>query len=112
MYAMVDHRLADKKLPSRPPSPFVHVKSLVSTTFTVVSTHQSALGPRGGLWPPPFCNPYGKPVPWQWEHKADDETISINLRIKSSSYPFPTLIRVGTTCLKIRQLLLPHVNPS
>jgi hypothetical protein len=28
-----------------------HVKPLVPAAYTVVSTHQSALGPRGGLWP-------------------------------------------------------------
>jgi hypothetical protein len=28
-----------------------HVKPLVSAAFAVVSTHQLALGPRGGLWP-------------------------------------------------------------
>jgi hypothetical protein len=28
-----------------------HVKPLVPAAFAVVSTHQSALGPRGGLWP-------------------------------------------------------------
>jgi hypothetical protein len=27
------------------------VKPLVPAAFAVVSTHQSALGPRGGLWP-------------------------------------------------------------
>jgi hypothetical protein len=28
-----------------------HVKPLVMALFAVVSTHQPALGPRGGLWP-------------------------------------------------------------
>jgi hypothetical protein len=28
-----------------------HVKPLVLAAFAVVSTHQPALGPRGGLWP-------------------------------------------------------------
>jgi hypothetical protein len=28
-----------------------HVKTLVSAAFEVVSTHQSALGQCGGLWP-------------------------------------------------------------
>jgi hypothetical protein len=28
-----------------------HVKTLVPAVFAVVSTHQSALDPRGGLWP-------------------------------------------------------------
>jgi hypothetical protein len=28
-----------------------HVKPLAPAAFTVVSTHQSALGTRGGLWP-------------------------------------------------------------
>jgi hypothetical protein len=31
-----------------------HVKPLVPAAFTVVSTHQSALGQRGGLWPVPL----------------------------------------------------------
>jgi hypothetical protein len=35
-----------------------HVKPLVPSVFVVVSTHQPALGPRGGLWPVLFmCNP-------------------------------------------------------
>jgi hypothetical protein len=35
-----------------------HVKSWFPTAFAVVSTHQSALGPRGGLWPVlHMCNP-------------------------------------------------------
>jgi hypothetical protein len=39
-----------KILLSRAPLCFVrHVKLLVPTAFAVVSTHQSALGPRGGL---------------------------------------------------------------
>jgi hypothetical protein len=28
-----------------------HVKPLVPVAFAIVSTRQSALGPRGGLWP-------------------------------------------------------------
>jgi hypothetical protein len=28
-----------------------HVKPLVPAAFAVVSTHQPALGPHGGLWP-------------------------------------------------------------
>jgi hypothetical protein len=35
-----------------------HVKPLVPAAFAVVSTHQPALGPLGGLWPVLFmCNP-------------------------------------------------------
>jgi hypothetical protein len=35
-----------------------HVKQLVPPTFAVVSTHQPALGPHGGLWPVLLmCNP-------------------------------------------------------
>jgi hypothetical protein len=47
-----------KKLFSRAPPCFRrHVKPLVPAAFAVVSTHQSALGPRGGLWPVlPMCN--------------------------------------------------------
>jgi hypothetical protein len=40
-----------KNLLSRAPPCFRrHIKPLVSASF-VVSTHQPALGPRGGLWP-------------------------------------------------------------
>jgi hypothetical protein len=35
----------------------MHVKLLVPVAFTVVSTHQSVLGLRGGLWPVLVCNP-------------------------------------------------------
>jgi hypothetical protein len=35
-----------------------HVKPLVPAAFAVVSTHQPALSPRGGLWPVLLmCNP-------------------------------------------------------
>jgi hypothetical protein len=34
-----------------PPSFGRHVKRLVAAVFVVVRTHQSALGPRGELWP-------------------------------------------------------------
>jgi hypothetical protein len=34
-----------------PPCFGKHVKPLVPPAFAVVSTHQRALGPRGGLWP-------------------------------------------------------------
>jgi hypothetical protein len=41
-----------KTLSSRVPPCFgMHVKPLVPAVFAVVSTHQSALGSRGGLWP-------------------------------------------------------------
>jgi hypothetical protein len=41
-----------KTLSSRAPPWFGRqVKPLVPAAFAVVSTHQSALGPRGGLWP-------------------------------------------------------------
>ncbi|RVE42480.1 hypothetical protein evm_012876 [Chilo suppressalis] len=41
-----------KNLLSRAPPCFGrHVKPLVPAAFAVVSTHQSALGPRGGSWP-------------------------------------------------------------
>jgi hypothetical protein len=48
-----------KNLLSRaPPCLGRHLKPLVSAAFTVVSTHQSALGPRGGLWRVLLmCNP-------------------------------------------------------
>jgi hypothetical protein len=44
--------MGDQNLLSRAPPCFgMHVKPLVPAAFAVVSTHQSALGPRGGLWP-------------------------------------------------------------
>jgi hypothetical protein len=48
-----------KILSSRAPPCFGrHVKPLVPAAFAVVSTHQPALGPRGGLWPVLLiCNP-------------------------------------------------------
>jgi hypothetical protein len=48
-----------KNLLSRVPPCFGrHVKLLDPAAFAVVSTHQSVLGPRGGLWPVLFmCNP-------------------------------------------------------
>jgi hypothetical protein len=54
-----------KTLLSRVPPWFGrHVKPLVPATFTVVSTHQPALGPLGGFWPVLLmCNPLGRPVP-------------------------------------------------
>jgi hypothetical protein len=39
------------KLSRAPPCFGMHVKPLLPATFTVVSTHQTALSPRGGLWP-------------------------------------------------------------
>jgi hypothetical protein len=45
-------RSRTKNVLSRAPPCFGrHVKQLVPAAFAVVSTHQSALGPRGGLWP-------------------------------------------------------------
>jgi hypothetical protein len=36
----------------------MHAKPLVPAVFAIVSTHQSAVGPRGGLWPIfLICNP-------------------------------------------------------
>jgi hypothetical protein len=59
-----------KNLLSRAPPCFRrHVKPLVPAVFTVVITHQSTLGPRGGLWPVLLVvvlvvgNGYGRPVP-------------------------------------------------
>jgi hypothetical protein len=48
-----------KNLLSRAPPCFRrHVNPLVPAAFAVVSTHQPALGPRGGLWPVLImCNP-------------------------------------------------------
>jgi hypothetical protein len=41
-----------------PPSFGRHVKSLVAAAFAIVSTHQSVLESRGGLWPVCLtCNP-------------------------------------------------------
>jgi hypothetical protein len=52
-------RWVNKNLLSRAPPCFGrHVKPLVSAAFTIVGTHQFALGPRGGLWPGLLmCNP-------------------------------------------------------
>jgi hypothetical protein len=51
-----------KNVLSRAPPCFGrHVKPLVPAVFAVVSTHQPALGPRGGLWPVLLiCNPKRK----------------------------------------------------
>jgi hypothetical protein len=40
-----------KNLSRAPPCFARHVKPLVPAAFAVVSTHQPALSPRGGLWP-------------------------------------------------------------
>jgi hypothetical protein len=42
-------------LSQAPPCFARYVESLVPAVFAVVSTHQSALGPRGGLWPVLLC---------------------------------------------------------
>jgi hypothetical protein len=43
-----------------------HVKPLVPCEFAVVSTHQTTLGLRGGLWPVLImCNRKERPVPQQ-----------------------------------------------
>jgi hypothetical protein len=49
----------DKNLLSRAPPYFGRlVKPLVPAALAVVSTHQPALGPRGGFWPVLLmCNP-------------------------------------------------------
>jgi hypothetical protein len=45
-----------KNVLSRTPPCFGrHVKPLVPGAFTVISTHQPALGARGGLWPVSLC---------------------------------------------------------
>jgi hypothetical protein len=58
---VVCHWMGDQKfklLSSAPPCFGRHVKPLVPAAFVVVSTHQPALGPRGGLWPVfLMCNP-------------------------------------------------------
>jgi hypothetical protein len=49
---IVSHRRGDQNLLSRAPPCFEkQVKPLVPAAFVVVSTHQLALGPRGGLRP-------------------------------------------------------------
>jgi hypothetical protein len=46
-----------------------HVKPLAPAAFAIVSTHQSALGPRGGLCHVLLVsNPQGRPMPQQWGH--------------------------------------------
>jgi hypothetical protein len=48
----VGYWMGKQILLSRAPPCFArHVKPLVKAAFAVVSTHQSALSPRGGLWP-------------------------------------------------------------
>jgi hypothetical protein len=37
--------------------PNIYYLEVLLAVFTVVSTHQSALGPRGGLWPVLMGNP-------------------------------------------------------
>jgi hypothetical protein len=63
-------RWVTKNVLSRTPPCFGrHVKPLVPAAFAVVSTHQPALGPCGGLWPVLHkTNPLGRPVPHQWGH--------------------------------------------
>jgi hypothetical protein len=63
-------RWVTKYLLSRVPPCFGrHVKPLVPAAFVVVSTHQSATGPRGGLWPILLmCNSLGRPLLQQWGH--------------------------------------------
>jgi hypothetical protein len=52
-----------------PPCYGRHIKPLVPAAFVVVSTHQLALGSRGGVWAVLLmCNPSGKCVPQQWGH--------------------------------------------
>jgi hypothetical protein len=58
--------VTENLLSRAPPGYGRHVKPLVPAAFPVVSTHQPALGPRGGLWPVLLmCNPEGRPVPQQ-----------------------------------------------
>jgi hypothetical protein len=54
----VIERVTNNLLSRIPPSFGRHVKLLVPAAFAVDSTHQSTLGPRGGLWPVLLmCNP-------------------------------------------------------
>jgi hypothetical protein len=57
-------RWVTKNLLSRVPLCFGrHIKQLVAAALAAVSTHQSAMGPRGGLWPVLHVgNPQGRPV--------------------------------------------------
>jgi hypothetical protein len=50
-FAKVGHWMRDQKYIISTPCFGKHVKPLIPFAFAVVSTHQSALGPRGGLWP-------------------------------------------------------------
>jgi hypothetical protein len=43
--------VTENLLSPAPPCFERHVKPLVPAAFAVVSTHQPALSPRGGLWP-------------------------------------------------------------
>jgi hypothetical protein len=50
--------LVTKNVLTRAPPCFGrHVKPLVPAAILVVSTHQPALGPRGGVWYVLMCNP-------------------------------------------------------
>jgi hypothetical protein len=54
----VIRRVTKNVLSRAPPCFGRHVKPLIPAAFAVVSTHQPALGPRGGLWPVLLmCNP-------------------------------------------------------
>jgi hypothetical protein len=69
MYDIIIISILCKKLLSRTSCFRRQVKPLVPAAFAVVSTHQFALGSRGGLWPVLLmCNPKGRPVPQQWGH--------------------------------------------
>jgi hypothetical protein len=63
---LVSHKMSDQKFViSRSSVLGRHVKALAPAAFAVVSTHQSALGPLGGLLPVfLMCNPSEKPVPY------------------------------------------------
>ncbi|RVE39941.1 hypothetical protein evm_015409 [Chilo suppressalis] len=60
-FAAVGHWMGGQKLLSGVPPCFGrHVKPLVPAASAVVSTRQSALGPRGGSWPNLPITPIGK----------------------------------------------------
>jgi hypothetical protein len=89
---MASLRMGDQNFLSRAPPCFGrHVKPLVPAAFAVVSTQQSALGPRGGLWPVLLVgNPLGKPVPavgtligWWWVFIQFDGPAVSSLGVRS-----------------------------
>ncbi|CAH0397353.1 unnamed protein product [Chilo suppressalis] len=72
--------MGDQKLLSRASPCFGrHVKPLVPAASAVVSTHQSALGPRGGSWPNLPIQSIGKACASAWRHADYDNYTYLSL---------------------------------